>query len=289
MKLVNFEASHGPQAGVVFGQKIIGLSDVPGFEAVRSVDELLASDRLDELRAELASNHPREGVDLGGVKIRSPISAPDKILCAAVNYVSHGKEHGVAPPREPYFFTKFRSCIIGHGDAILLPRVSAKVDWEAELAVVIGKKGKYIRQEDALEYVAGYTAANDVSFRDLQFAGGAQGPNWVKGKALDGALPLGPWLVTKDEIPDPQEVRISLSVNGVRRQDSTTGEMVFTVRQLIESASAGLTLLPGDVISTGTPSGVAYFTGTPFLQHGDVVECELEGIGKLRNPVVRES
>jgi 2-keto-4-pentenoate hydratase/2-oxohepta-3-ene-1,7-dioic acid hydratase in catechol pathway len=294
LKVANFDDGKGTQAGVVFEGKIIGLAETPGFGSIHSVDELLASGRLGELHTLVGGNPPKGGAPIGSVRLRSPILSPDKILCAAVNYASHGKEGASAPPKEPYFFTKFRSCIIGNGDSILAPRVSRKVDWEAELAVIIGKRGKYIDREDAPDYVAGYAVANDISFRDLQYPEGwpeklnRQGLNWVKGKALDGAYPLGPWMVTKDEIPDPQSIRISLSVNGITRQDSTTADMIFSVSQLIEHASSGLTLLPGDVISTGTPSGVAHYSGAPFLKDGDIVECEIEGIGKLRNQVVSE-
>ncbi|HUI01792.1 MAG TPA: fumarylacetoacetate hydrolase family protein, partial [Nitrososphaerales archaeon] len=194
----------------------------------------------------------------------------------------------------PYFFTKFRSALLGPGDQILLPRVSTKVDWEVELAVIIGKGGKYISRDRALDHVAGYTVANDISFRDLQYPPGwpeklnPLGMNWVKGKALDSSLPLGPWLVTKDEIPDPQNLGLHLRVNGETKQDSSTSDMVFDVATLIEYASAGITLKPGDVISTGTPLGVALWGDRRFLADGDLVEAEVEGIGVLRNPVKRE-
>jgi len=294
LKLANFDDGGGPRAGVVIDRRVIGLAELPGFESIRTVDELLASGRLEELRALTKDRPPAGGKIIDTVRFRSPILSPDKILCAAVNYAAHSKEGGGAPPEEPYFFTKFRSCIVGNGDPILLPRISKKADWEAELAVIIGKRGKYIGRGEAMDHVAGYAAANDVSFRDLQFQPSTPGKpnrlglNWVKGKALDGAFPLGPWLVTKDEISDPQNIRISLSVNGVLRQNSTTGDMIFSISQLIESASSGLTLLPGDVISTGTPSGVAHYSGAPFLKDGDVVVCEIERIGALQNPVVSE-
>jgi 2-keto-4-pentenoate hydratase/2-oxohepta-3-ene-1,7-dioic acid hydratase in catechol pathway len=294
MRLVNFGEGNDVRAGVVVDRRIFTVADFQGFSSIRTVDELLSSGRIDELRAIVGSRSRSGGVSVENVKLRSPVLSPDKILCAAVNYTTHGKEQGATPPKEPYFFTKFRSCIIGDGEPILIPRISKKADWEVELAVVIGKRGKYISRKNAMEHVAGYAIANDVSFRDLQIPDGwferpnRQGQNWVKGKALDGAFPLGPWLVTKEEIPDPQNLKISLSVNGVSRQDSTTGDMVFDVAQLVEYLSEGLTLLPGDIVSTGTPSGVANFSGAPFLKDGDVVECEVEGIGKLRNPVVSE-
>lgn len=279
---------------MVIGDRVFGLAEL-GFPSVSKVEDLLTPGRIEELGRALRGGAPRGGLSLADVRLRSPIQSPDKILCAAVNYVAHGKEGGSTPPSEPYFFTKFRSCITGDGDPIVIPKISKKADWEAELVVVIGRRGKYISHEDAMDYVAGYCAANDVSFRDLQSPTESQGKpsryglNWVKGKALDGAFPLGPWLVTKDEIPDPQRLRISLRVNGATRQDSTTGDMVFSVARLIEYASSGLTLRPGDVISTGTPSGVANYSGVPFLKAGDVVEVEIQGIGTLRNTVEEET
>jgi 2-keto-4-pentenoate hydratase/2-oxohepta-3-ene-1,7-dioic acid hydratase in catechol pathway len=294
MKLVNFESGKGARAGVAIENRIHDFAELRGFSSMRTVDELLASGHLEDLRR-VAGTLPRgAGTPTESVKLLSPILSPDKILCAAVNYGGHGKEKGSAPPKEPYFFTKFRSCIVGNGGPIVVPRISNKADWEVELAVVIGKRGKYIRREDAMEHVAGYAISNDISFRDRQFPEGwptklnAQGQNWVMGKALDSAFPLGPWLVTRDEIADPQNLRISLSVNGVVRQDSTTHDMIFGIDHLIEYLSSGITLSPGDVISTGTPAGVANYSGAPFLKDGDVVECQIEGIGKLRNPVVKE-
>lgn len=294
MRLANFDDGKGTRAGLVIGSRVVGLAELPGFESVHTVDQLLASGRLEELRALTESRALTGETSVDAVRLRSPVTSPDKILCAAVNYTSHGREGGATAPEEPYLFTKFRSSVIGDGDPILVPRISKMADWEVELAVIIGRRGKYISRGDAMSYVAGYAIANDVSFRDLQFPRGwpeklsRHGMNWVKGKALDGAFPLGPWLVTRDEIPDPQNLRISLSVDGVQRQDSTTGDMIFGVGELIEYASSGLTLLPGDVISTGTPSGVAYYSGAPFLKDGDTVVCEIEGIGKLQNPVVGE-
>jgi 2-keto-4-pentenoate hydratase/2-oxohepta-3-ene-1,7-dioic acid hydratase in catechol pathway len=192
-------------------------------------------------------------------------------------------------------FTKFRNALIGPGDPILIPKISKKVDWEVELAVIIGRAGKYITRKDAMNYVAGYAISNDVSFRDFQFdtqlpdGKTTLGLNWVKGKGLDSSFPLGPWLVTKDEIPDPHKLEISLSVNGKRKQLSNTGDMVFKIDSLIEYVSAGITIKPGDIISTGTPQGVAAFTGEPFLKDGDIVEGAIDRIGILRNPVKAES
>jgi len=260
-----------------------------------TVDEILSNGFLHSLRL-LSANviSSKLGKPVRSVKLRSPVLFPEKILLVAINYGSHSKEQEIKLPTTPYFFTKFRNALIGPGDPIILPRVSKQVDWEAELAVIIGKTGKNISRKDAMDYVAGYAISNDVSFRDYQFS--TRGPDgktnlgldWVKGKGLDSSFPLGPWLVTKDEIPDPHNLEISLSVNSQRKQHSTTGDMVIRIDALIEFASAGMTLKPGDVISTGTPEGVAAHTGQPFLKDGDIVEVSIQGIGTLRNPVKAE-
>jgi len=286
MKLANFEREGRMNAGVL---KDGLLFEIP---FTSSVQEIVEKGRLSEI--EETADSLSKGTEIGKVRLRAPIISPDKILLAAVNYKAHGAEQKEAPPMKPYFFTKFRSCIIGNGDPIIIPKVSKKVDWEAELAVVMGRKCKYVSERDALKCVAGYTVANDVSFRDLQLPEGwpdrlnALGQNWVKGKALDSALPLGPWLVTADEIVDPQHLSLSLKVNGVERQKASSEDMVFTVAELIEYLSDGLTLLPGDIISTGTPAGVAAFSGVDFLKDGDVVEARVEKIGSLVNPVKAE-
>jgi len=251
------------------------------------VDQILSTGSLDFVKSNVSQISKQSGTALNTVKLAPPVQFPEKIYCAAVNYLSHSKEQNQSPPTEPYFFTKFRNALIGPGDSVLLPKISKKVDWEVELAVVIGKKGKDIRRENAMDHVAGYTISNDISFRDLQLPDKANylGMNWVRGKGLDTALPLGPWLVTKDEIPEIYSSEISLSVNGIERQKSKIGDMVFKIDQLIEYVSTDITLVPGDVISTGTPFGVAVFTGAPFLKAGDVLEAKIEGIGVLRNYV----
>lgn len=286
MKLANFEWDGKTRPGVVKDGLVF---EIP---SASSVQEIIEKGMLGQ--AEKERSNQAKGIEIGRVRLRAPLVSPDKILLAAVNYRAHGVEQEAIPPDEPYFFTKFKSCIVANGDPILIPRSSRKVDWEAELAVVIGKKCKYVQKKDALEYVAGYTVANDVSYRDLQLPEkrpGSQnnfGPNWVKGKALDSAYPLGPWLVTREEIADPQNLSLSLTVNGVERQAASTEDMVHPVAELIEYLSDGITLLPGDIISTGTPAGVAAFSGAPFLKDGDVVEATVGGIGTLVNPVKAE-
>lgn len=259
------------------------------------MDKILAKGLLDSLKKRRnALVGSTVGIPLSSVRLLSPVLLPEKIFCVAENYRSHVKEADGKVAKKPYLFTKFRNAIVGPDDPILIPRISKKVDWEAELAVVIGKEGKHIPEERAINHVAGYCISNDVSFRDIQFPEGwpkvlnRLGQNWVLGKGLDGAFPLGPWLVTTDEIPDPQDLGISLSVNGELKQSSNTGEMVFSVASLIEYISAGITLRAGDVISTGTPQGVAAFTDQRFLKDGDLVEARIDRIGTLRNPVESE-
>jgi 2-keto-4-pentenoate hydratase/2-oxohepta-3-ene-1,7-dioic acid hydratase in catechol pathway len=270
-------------------------SNTTSLREIVSIDQILSEGFLNSLLdAERKITAKATGFSVESAKLRSPILNPEKILLVARNYLSHNVEQKAKPPAEPYFFTKFRNALIGPNEPILIPKISKKVDWEGELSVIIGKAGKNIARKDAMEYVAGYAVSNDVSFRDLQFstrsdnAAVALGSNWVKGKNLDSSFPLGPWLVTKDEIPDPHNLEISLVVNGSTKQHSNTGEMIFKIDALIEYVSAGMTLRPGDIISTGTPEGVAVFTGEPFLKDGDIVEVTISGIGTLRNPVRSE-
>jgi len=222
-------------------------------------------------------------------KFRAPITSPSKILCVFVNYRSHGHEIGVAPS-EPVYFFKHSDCIVGDGDDVLIPKFSTKMDHEVELALVMGKRGKDIRPEEAYDHVAGYTVLNDISYRDGMrrgVEGTVLGRNLFKGKVADTALPLGPWLVTRDEIPDPYPLKIILRVNGEVRQDGSTDDMIFRVPELVASASEDNTLLPGDIIATGTCSGVGLYSGK-YLNDGDVMEAEVERVGTLRNTVRKQ-
>ncbi len=223
---------------------------------------------------------------VSGVKFLPPVQTPSKILCVFVNYHSHGQEVGGAPS-EPYFFFKHSNCIVGDGDDVLVPRFSSKADHEVELGLIIGRKGKDIRPEEAYAYVAGYTVINDISFRDGMkrgVEGTVVGRNLFKGKVADTSLPMGPYLVTRDEVANPYPLRLTLRVNGEVRQDGTTDDMIFKIPELIAGASEDNTLLPGDVISTGTCSGVGLYTGK-YLKDGDVVEAEVERVGVLRNTI----
>lgn len=214
----------------------------------------------------------------------APPIAPGKIVAIGLNYLDHIRESQMAVPAAPLIFTKFTTSVVGDGAPIEIdPDLTARVDWEVELAVVIGRTARRVRVENALDHVFGYTVANDVSARDLQFGDG----QWVRGKSLDTFCPLGPDVVTADEIADPQALALSTRVNGVAVQDSSTAEMVFSVAQIVSYCSASFTLEPGDVILTGTPWGCGEFMTPPqHLQAGDEVVCEIEGVGTLTNPVI---
>jgi 2-keto-4-pentenoate hydratase/2-oxohepta-3-ene-1,7-dioic acid hydratase in catechol pathway len=209
---------------------------------------------------------------------------PRKVVAIGLNYLDHIRESGLEPPARPLVFAKFPSSVIGAGEPIRLPLdVTQRVDWEVELAVVIGRRARNVAAGDALAHVYGYTVANDVSARDLQFADG----QWVRAKSLDSFCPVGPVVVTADEIPDPQALRLTCRVNGELVQDATTDLMVFGVAELISFCSHSFTLEPGDVLLTGTPWGCGEFMDPKrSLAPGDVVECEIGGIGTLRNPVI---
>ncbi|MDA4128576.1 MAG: fumarylacetoacetate hydrolase family protein [Thaumarchaeota archaeon] len=224
--------------------------------------------------------------DVQSAKFLPPLISPSKILCVFVNYHSHGQEIGGAPT-EPVFFFKHSRCIVGDGDEVFVPKFSAKADHEVELALIIGKEGKDIQPVEAYGYVAGYTVLNDISFRDGMkrgVEGTVLGRNLYRGKVADTSLPLGPYIVTRDEIPNPYPLKLALRVNGEARQDGTTNDMIFKIPDLISGASEDNTLLPGDIIATGTCSGVGLYTGK-YLNDGDLVEAEVENVGILRSRI----
>ena len=219
-----------------------------------------------------------------GQRIGSPIARPSKILCIGLNYAKHAKETGAAIPTEPILFMKSTSSLTGPFDNIIIPKNSEKTDWEVELGVVIGKKASYVSEEEAMDYVAGYVLHNDVSERAFQLE---RGGTWDKGKGCDSFAPLGPWLVTKDEIPNPHKLRLWLSLNGKMMQDSNTDDLIFNIPQLISYSSQFMTLLPGDVISTGTPAGVGLgFNPNIYLKPGDVVELGIDGLGSSKQTAI---
>jgi 2-keto-4-pentenoate hydratase/2-oxohepta-3-ene-1,7-dioic acid hydratase in catechol pathway len=210
-----------------------------------------------------------------------------KFICIGLNYIDHARETGNQAPSEPVVFMKATSAIVGPNDNIVQPRGSTKLDWEVELGVVIGTKAKYVSEERALEHVAGYFLANDVSERAFQTEGTGQ---WTKGKSCDTFGPIGPWFVTADEVPNPQDLRLWLDVDGVRRQDGTTANMIFSVARIVSYLSGLMTLYPGDVIITGTPAGVAQGMRPPvYLRPGQVITLGIEGLGEQRQTVVAEA
>ena len=213
-----------------------------------------------------------------------PFARPSKIVCVGLNYRDHASESKMALPDAPLLFAKWPNALVGHGAPIVLPPLARETDYEAELGVVIGRGGRNIRVGDALDHVAGYVCANDVSSRDVQFADG----QWTRGKSFDTFCPVGPELVPADRIPDPQALRVRCLVNGKALQDGSTADMIFSVAEIIAYISEGIELVDGDLILTGTPPGVGFARTPPvFLQEGDEVSVEIEGVGTLTNPVRR--
>jgi 2-keto-4-pentenoate hydratase/2-oxohepta-3-ene-1,7-dioic acid hydratase in catechol pathway len=272
--------------GVLDGNKVVDLSaaglpvDATGdlMAIVRGGDAALA-----QIRAALGSSSRREYA-LDTVKLSAPLLHPSKIVAVGLNYIDHCKEANLPVPSEPVLFTKWPNSITGPYDELTWPEsVTKEVDYEVELGVVIGKRGRNISEKDALDYVCGYTVVNDVSARDLQFANAKQ---WDRGKSLDTFCPWGPWIVTRDEIKDPHNLTVRTVLNGKEMQISNTKNLIFNINQIIAYASQGTTLMPGDLIPTGTPFGVGFSRTPPvFLKHGDVCECEVEGVGRIINKV----
>ncbi|XP_052706586.1 fumarylacetoacetate hydrolase domain-containing protein 2-like [Crassostrea angulata] len=233
-------------------------------------------------------------IDRGGsiiprdsVKIVAPIYNPDKVLCVGMNYKDHCEEQNAPVPIEPVIFNKFPSSIIGPTEDLQYPEETQKLDWEVELTIVIGKDAKRVQESDAMNYVFGYTVAHDVSARDWQLEPGKNGGQWLIGKAMDGFCPLGPAIVMKEDINDPHNLGLRCRVNGVTKQDSNTNQLVHKTAAMVSFISRFMTLRPGDVILTGTPPGVGVFRKPPeYLKRGDVVECEIDGIGKVVNKIV---
>ncbi|MCW5960843.1 MAG: fumarylacetoacetate hydrolase family protein [Pyrinomonadaceae bacterium] len=216
------------------------------------------------------------------IKLCAPVPRPGKIVCIGLNYRDHAEESGMEIPKSPVVFSKFSSCAVGLNDAIVLPEGSEQVDFEAELAFVIGRRAKNISRDDAMDYVFGYTNFNDVSARDFQFADG----QWQRGKSCDTFAPMGEFVATKDEIADPHNLQIQFRLNGETLQNSNTKQLIFKIPELIEFLSSSITLEPGDVIATGTPPGVGFARKPPlFMKDGDIAEVEIEGLGILSNRV----
>ena len=281
MKLFRFGTAGSERPGVILAD---GASiDVSGFGS--DYDEaFFAADGVSRLQVWLDANQARCPEVPASIRKGPIVHRPSKIICVGLNYKEHAREQGVEPPKEPVLFMKAPSALCGPNDDLLLPRGSVKSDWEVELAVIIGKRASYVSPERALDYVAGFAVMNDYSEREYQMERGGQ---WDKGKGCDTFAPLGPLLVTTDEIEDCMQLDMWLKVNGATMQKGNTSDMIFDVATLVSYISQFMSLCPGDVISTGTPPGVGCFMKPPrFLRAGDVVELGIEGLGASRQRVV---
>jgi 2-keto-4-pentenoate hydratase/2-oxohepta-3-ene-1,7-dioic acid hydratase in catechol pathway len=284
MKLIRFGEAGKEKPGIqdTNGRKL----DCSGFEEDWNED-FFTNNGLARLEKWLKSNEQNLNEIPADSRIGSPIARPSKIICIGLNYLKHAQEAGMAVPEVPIIFMKATSSLSGPFDPILIPKNSVQTDWEVELAVVIGKRAKYISVENAMEYVAGYCLHNDVSERDFQLRHGGQ---WVKGKSADSFAPLGPYLATREEIEDPHNLRLWLKLNGKILQDSNTSDLIFDLPTIISHLSQYMTLLPGDVISTGTPAGVGMgLKPEPkYLEPGDIVELGIEGLGVSRQVAMND-
>lgn len=243
------------------------------------------SDGMNRLTSFVKENEPKE--INGDIQFAAPFARPSKILCIGLNYAEHAKETGATPPAEPVIFMKSTTALAGPNDNIIIPKNSVKTDWEVELAVVISRKASYVFEETAMDYVAGYCLHNDVSEREFQIE---RGGTWDKGKGCDTFAPMGPYLVTPDEIKDVNNLRLWLNVNGQKMQDGSTSTLIFKIPFIISYVSQFMTLLPGDVISTGTPAGVGLgMNPQVYLKPGDVVELGIDGLGEAKQNVVAYS
>ena len=282
MKIASFRYQDRDSYGVVNDDGIVDVGRQLGSK-YSGLRQVLAAGALDEVAA--AAEGQAADVGFDEVSHRPVIGDPAKIICVGLNYDDHRKEGGAQEVDNPTLFTRFANSQIGHGQAIIKPRVSDKVDYEGELAVIIGRAGRHVSEDDALDYVAGYACYNDVSIRDWQ----RHTTQFTPGKNFVGSGPFGPWMVSADEIADPQALGIATRLNGEEMQKANTDLMIFPVRTLISYISKFTELEPGDVISTGTPSGVGFARKPPvWMKAGDVVEIDIEGVGVLSNPVIDE-
>jgi len=274
MKLIKFGPQGSENPGVILSNGTT--IDVSAF--TRDFDEaFFESSGLERLSAWLEMNATNAPQVPAGIRLGAPLARPSKIICIGLNYSDHAKESGMAVPVEPIIFFKSTTALTGPNDGLVIPEGSEKTDWEVELAVVIGKTARSVSEDAAMDYVAGYVLHNDYSERAWQLERGGQ---WVKGKSADTFAPLGPWLATKEEIPDPHILRLWLKVNGEMKQDGTTANLIFKIPFLVSYLSRFMTLLPGDVISTGTPAGVGLgFNPPQYLRVGDTVELGIDGLG----------
>jgi 2-keto-4-pentenoate hydratase/2-oxohepta-3-ene-1,7-dioic acid hydratase in catechol pathway len=279
MKLIRYGQPGQEKPGVIINDQHY---DVSAFGEDYN-EAFFASDGIQRLAAFLQTDESRLTPLADGERLGPPVARPSKILCIGLNYADHARETGATPPPEPVLFMKSTTAYVGPFDDLVIPRNSVKTDWEVELAVVIGKKASYVEEADAHEYIAGYALHNDVSEREFQLE---RSGTWDKGKGCDTFAPVGPFMATADEIGDVDNLRLWLSVNGQMMQDGTTANLIFKIPFLISYLSQFMTLLPGDIISTGTPAGVGLGMKPPvYLKPGDVVELGIDGLGTSRQTV----
>ena len=280
MKLIRFGEKGKEKPGILVNNEMYDLSSV-----VKDYDEhFLASDGLATLAKTINGNISGFPKVPAGARLGSPVARPSKIVCIGLNYADHARETGATPPAEPVIFLKSSTALVGPFDNIVIPKDAVKTDWEVELAVVIGKEASYVEETGAMDYVAGYCLHNDVSEREFQLE---RGGTWDKGKGCDTFAPVGPWLVTPDEIKDVNNLRLWLKVNGKLLQDGNTSNFIFNIPQVISYTSRFMTLLPGDIISTGTPAGVGLGFDPPvYLKAGDVIELGIDGLGESKQTCV---
>jgi len=280
MKLIRYGELNKEKTGVVLEDQYY---DTSAFGEDYN-EAFFENDGLNRLKAFVDANKASLQLIPEGSRLGSPLARPSKIVCIGLNYADHAKETGAATPAEPVVFMKSTTALVGPFDDIVIPKNSVKTDWEVELAFVIGKKASYVEEADALQYIAGYVLHNDVSEREFQIE---RGGTWDKGKGCDTFAPLGPFMATADEITDVDNLRLWLTVNGQKMQDGTTANFIFKVPFLISYLSQFMTLLPGDVISTGTPAGVGLGFKPPiYLKAGDVVELGIDGLGTSKQTLV---
>ena len=275
MKLVTYRSDGAARAGVEVDGGVLDAAELLGTDAI-SVRELIADGRLSELGERLAGAEVEPVADPA---LLPPLPDPDKIVCIGLNYRSHAAEAGIDPPEYPTFFAKFRNALAPPGSTVKLPAASEKVDYEAEVAFVVGRRCKDVDPDEALDSIAGYMLLNDLSARDLQFAT----PQWMPGKVFDGSAPCGPAIVTPDEAGAPESIAFTLDLNGERMQDASTSDLVFSVAELVAQLSRWMTLEPGDIVSTGTPSGVGSVRDPRvWLKPGDEIVISSPTLGELR-------
>jgi 2-keto-4-pentenoate hydratase/2-oxohepta-3-ene-1,7-dioic acid hydratase in catechol pathway len=277
VRLVSYRSERGDRAGVLVDEGVVDAWDALGGSHAYGLQQLLADERVDDLRDAIAGADP-----VSDPVLLPPLPNPEKIVCIGLNYRSHAAEAGLEPPESPAIFGKYRNALVADGATVPLPAASEKVDFEAEVAFVVGRRAKEVSEDDALAHIAGYTLLNDLSARDLQFAT----PQWMGGKVFDGSAPCGPALVTPDEAGPHDEIGISLTLNGEEMQSATTADLIFPIPAVLAYLSRLITLEPGDIVSTGTPAGVGSVRKPRvWLQPGDEITIESPTLGALRTRI----